>query len=314
MSGAGTPAIEVSGLTKRYGARTAVDDVSLAVRPGEIVALLGPNGAGKTTTVEVIEGYRSPDDGTVRVLGLDPRTGGGAGRAHRARVGFMLQGGGFDLRARPGETLRQYGRFHAEPRDADDLLRLVGLEGVARTPYRRLSGGERQRLALGVALIGRPEVLVLDEPTAGMDPEARATIRGIVTDLRTAGTAILLTSHDLVDVERLADRIVILAAGRVVAAGTAAELAAGQRPRLRIRLDRALAPERMAALGSTVGALVVEREPGRYELADAPPTPAFVAAVAHWCAGEDVLIVEARTVGGSLEETYLALVGAETAT
>ena len=310
MSDAGAPAIEVTGLTKRYGTRVAVDSVSLAVRPGEVVALLGPNGAGKTTTVEIIEGYRSPDGGTVRLLGKDPRTDGRAGRALRARVGLMLQGGGFEMRARPRETLRQYGRFHAEARDADDILRLVGLEAVARTPYRRLSGGERQRLALGVALIGRPEVLLLDEPTAGMDPEARVAVRGLVADLRAAGAAILLTSHDLVDVERLADRIVILAAGRVVAAGTAAELAAGRRPRLRVRLDRALSVDRMAALGAAVGALIVERDPGRYELADAEPTPAFVAAVADWCATEDVLIVESRTTGRSLEEVYLELVGA----
>ena len=178
------PAIVVTGASKRYGDRTVLDDVSLAVEPGELVALLGPNGAGKTTTVEIIEGYRRGDRGTVRVLGEDPRTG---GPALRARVGIMLQGGGFDPRARPRETIAQYGRFHRSPRDADELVAQCGLETVARTPVRRLSGGERQRLALAVALVGRPEVAILDEPTAGMDPEARAVTRGIIADfVRTA--------------------------------------------------------------------------------------------------------------------------------
>jgi len=214
---AGDPTVVVEGLVKRYGRRTVLDAVSLTVAAGELVALLGPNGAGKTTTVEIIEGYRRADGGTARVLGLDPAAG---GRLLRARVGLMLQGGGIDPRAQPRETLRQYGRFHAEPRDADELLDLVGLTDAARTRYRRLSGGERQRLGLALALVGRPEVVILDEPTAGMDPEARATTRAIVADLRNDGAAILMTSHDLTDVERLADRIFVLADGRIVASGT----------------------------------------------------------------------------------------------
>jgi len=192
-------AVVVQDLTKRYGDRTVLDGVSLSVAAGELVALLGPNGAGKTTTVEIIEGYRRADGGTVRVLGHDPVRG---GRALRARVGLMLQGGGIDPRAAPRETLVQYGRFHADARDAEELLDLVGLRAVARTRYRRLSGGERQRLGLALALVGQPEVLVLDEPTAGMDPEGRAATRAIVADLRASGVAILLTSHDLGDVER----------------------------------------------------------------------------------------------------------------
>ncbi len=209
-------AIEVAGLVKGYGGRSVVDGVDLTVAPGEIVALLGPNGAGKTTTIEIIEGYRSPDAGSVRVLGADPARG---DRDHRARVGIMLQDGGFDMRTRPAETIRQFARFHADPRDPEELLDLVGLRAVAATPYRRLSGGERQRLSLAVALVGRPEVLLLDEPTAGMDPEARAITRELVESLRAEGIAILLTSHDLVDVERLADRIAVLVDGRIVADG-----------------------------------------------------------------------------------------------
>ena len=214
-------AIEAAGLVKQYDGRTVLDGVHLTVAPGEIVALLGPNGAGKTTTVEIIEGYRTADAGTVRVLGADPVRG---GRPLRARVGIMLQDGGFDIRARPAETIELYARFHAEPRDPGELLDLVGLRTVASTPYRRLSGGERQRLSLAVALVGRPEVLLLDEPTAGMDPEARAITRELVADLKASGIAILLTSHDLVDVERLADRVDVLLAGRIVASGRVADV------------------------------------------------------------------------------------------
>jgi len=302
----GEAAIQVSGLVKRYGTRTILDGVDLAVRPGEVVALLGPNGAGKTTIVEIIEGYRTGDAGTVRVLGMDPVRG---GRTLRARVGLMLQDGGFDIRARPLETIRQYAAFHADPQDPDAMLDLVGLRSVAQTPYRRLSGGERQRLALAVALVGRPEVAVLDEPTAGMDPEARAATRDVVHALRADGVAILLTSHDLTDVERLADRVAVLAGGRIVATGTIAEVAGGLRARLRVRLDRPLSELERAALGAAVHAPVLELEPGRYEIAAGAPTPQLIAAVTAWCATADRLILESRSVGGSLEEVYLDLVG-----
>ncbi len=304
------PAIAVDGLTKRYGDRAVVDGVSLEVRPGELVALLGPNGAGKTTTVEIIEGYRKGDAGQVRVLGADP---GRPDPALRARVGLMLQGGGFDPRARPRETIQQYGRFHEAPRDADELLDLVGLQAVARTRYRRLSGGERQRLGLAVALVGRPEVLILDEPTAGMDPEARAKTRAIVSDLRDAGVAVLLTSHDLVDVERLADRIAILDAGRIVASGTPAELTAGATPRLRFRLGRALDPEEIAALAETLvpahpGAVVADGDGARYRLEGVVADPHTIATLTDWCARTSHLVLELRTTGGSLEDVYLDLV------
>ena len=309
----GGPAIEVSGLSKRYAERTVLDEVSLTVARGELVALLGPNGAGKTTTVEIVEGYRSGDGGSVRVLGVDPRVG---GPGIRARIGLMLQGGGFDPRSRPRETLVQYGRFHWAPRDPDELLALVGLEAVARTPYRRLSGGERQRMSLAVALVGRPEVVVLDEPTAGMDPEARAVTRGIIADLRAAGAAILLTSHDLTDVERLADRIAILDGGRIVAAGTPAELSAGIRARLRFRLDASLAPEALVALQAALAPthagvrIVADGDDARYAVEGVVADPALVAALAVWCASVGRLIVDARTSGGSLEDAYLELVGA----
>jgi ABC-2 type transport system ATP-binding protein len=303
------PSIVVEGLAKRYGQRSVVDDVSVRVAPGEIVAVLGPNGAGKTTTVEIIEGYRRADAGTVRVLGQDPARG---GRSLRARVGLMLQSGGIDLRARPLETIRQYAGFHDGPRDPDELLDQLGLRAVATTPFRRLSGGERQRLAFALALVGRPVVLILDEPTAGMDPEARAVVRALVAEQRAAGVAILLTSHDLTDVERLADRIVVLVEGRVVATGTPSELAAGARPRLRFRLDRPIDAEGIARLATVVGATIRPTDDGAWlEVPDREPTPDLVAAVADACRALDRLIVESRAVGGSLEDAYLDLVARE---
>ena len=308
----GDPLVVVDGLVKRYGSRIVLDGVSLSVAGGELVAVIGPNGAGKTTTVEIVEGYRRADAGRTRVLGVDPATG---GPALRARVGLMLQDGGIDPRAQPRETLQQYGRFHAEPRGADELLDLVGLRAVARTRYRRLSGGERQRLGLALALVGRPEVVVLDEPTAGMDPEARAATRAIVTDLRDRGVAILLTSHDLTDVERLADRICIMDGGRIVASGTPNELAAGIAPRLRFRLDRPLADgdrldlERALTTVRAGVSVVLDQDGPRYRVNGVEPDATLIEALAGWCATSDRLIVELRTGGSSLEETYLELVG-----
>ncbi len=306
-------AVVVEDLRKRYDDRAVVDGVSFTVAPGELVALLGPNGAGKTTTVEIVEGYRRTDAGTVRVLGQDPARG---GRSLHARVGLMLQSGGIDLRARPRETIVQYARFHDDPRDPDELVDVLGLGSVASTPFRRLSGGERQRLGLALALVGRPEVLILDEPTAGMDPEARAVVRELIAEQRDAGVAVLLTSHDLVDVERLADRIVILVAGRVAASGTSAELASGLRPRLRFRLDRTPETDELLRLTVAVrGVWASLRSTGNggwFEVPDADPSPALIAAVADACRDAGLLIVESRASGGSLEDVYLDLVaGAE---
>jgi len=210
--------IEVAGLRKAYAGREVLAGIDLTVRPGEIVALLGPNGAGKTTTVEIIEGYRTADAGTVRVLGVDPR---GGGATLKARVGLMLQGGvGLEPRATPRDLVGLYVSLYDGGPRADELIERVGLVAAARTRVRRLSGGERQRLSLAIALAGDPEVLILDEPTAGMDPEARRTTRELVAGLRDAGRTILLTTHDLGDVERLANRVAILANGTIVANDT----------------------------------------------------------------------------------------------
>lgn len=299
------PAVAIDGLTKSYGDRVVVDGISLEVRPGEIVVLLGPNGAGKTTTVEVVEGFRRADGGTVRVLGVDPWR---ARRAHRARVGLMLQGGGIDPRARPAETLRQYAAFHADPVDPAPLIEELGLRTVATTPFRRLSGGERQRLGFALALVGRPLLLVLDEPTAGMDPQVRAVVRARIEAERARGTAVLVTTHELEDAERLADRIAILVDGRIVAAGTVAALAERLPARLRFGLDTALDEAELASMGTALGAPVHPIGGRRYVVEDVSPSPALTAALAAWCASTGRVITDVRTAGGTLEDTYLALV------
>jgi len=213
------PALDVVGLVKSYGGRRVVDELSLQVRPGTVLALLGPNGAGKTTTVEVCQGFRSPDAGTVRVLGLSPRD-----PALRPRIGVMPQAGGAYPGLRCGEMLHLVAAYAAHPLDPDDLLERLGLQEVARTAYRRLSGGQQQRLSLALAVVGRPELVFLDEPTAGLDPQARHATWELVEALRADGVTTVLTTHLLDEAERLADDVVVVDHGRVVAAGTVQEL------------------------------------------------------------------------------------------
>lgn len=215
------PAIEVAGLRKRYGQKQAVDGLDLQVAAGEIVAILGPNGAGKTTTVEILEGYRHRDDGHVRVLGEDPQT---AGRAWRARIGVVLQGTNDLAEASVGELVRHFSRFYPDPRDPDEVIDAVGLREKVRVRARQLSGGQRRRLDVALGIVGRPDLVFLDEPTTGFDPQARRSFWDLVESLRTDGTTILLTTHYLEEAERLADRVVVVADGRVVAEGTPDDL------------------------------------------------------------------------------------------
>ena len=306
-------AVVVDQLTKRYGTRAVVEGLTFVVHPGEVLALLGPNGAGKTTTVETIEGYRRPDAGSVRVLGEDPAAG---PPALKARVGLMLQGGGGVYpQATPREMLRLFAGFHRPPGDVGGLIELVGLELVANTRYRQLSGGEKQRLALAIALVGGPEVLLLDEPTAGLDPAARATTRQLIGGLRDRGAAILLTTHDLADVEHLADRVILIDRGRALVGGTPSQLAAGGQARLRFRMTRSLSdPEHVAleaALLDGVPGILASEGVGRYALEGATPSPELVERLARWSAQRGILVAEARTGGGTLEERYLELVGSE---
>jgi ABC-2 type transport system ATP-binding protein len=313
------PVIEVAGLRKQYGGREVLSGVEFRVHGGEIVALLGPNGAGKTTTVEILEGYRRPDEGHVRVLGLDPAR---HGASLRPRLGVMLQEGGVDPRTTPREVLGLHARLYASPADPAALLELVGLERVAGTRYRRLSGGERQRLSLALALVGSPDLLILDEPTAGMDPAAKAATRDRILALRDAGRTILMTTHELSDVERLADRAVVLDRGRIVADGTPAELTGAGSARLRFRLPAALDEASMRSLvealrdatrapmdGADPPSLAVDGAAGAYRVDGPAAAPALVAALTTWCAARGLLLREVRTGSATLEERYLELVG-----
>jgi ABC-2 type transport system ATP-binding protein len=218
---ASDPAISVAGLEKHYGTTRAVDALSFEVARGEVFGLLGPNGAGKTTTVETLEGYRAPDRGTVRVLGLDPVRD---APQLRPRIGVMLQEGGLYPGLRPLELLRLFAAYYDDAESPEALLETVGLADAGRTLVRRLSGGQQQRLSLACALVGRPEVVFLDEPTAGMDPHARATTWQLVRGLRDRGVTVLLTTHAMDEAEHLCDRVAIVTSGRLAALGSPAEL------------------------------------------------------------------------------------------
>ena len=297
----GAPVVEVEDLVIRYGARTAVDGISFTVGAGEVVALLGPNGAGKTSTVEALEGYRRPSGGRVRVLGLDPVAD---AAALVPRIGVMLQAGGVYPGIRPVEAMHLFASYYADPVDPDALLARVGLGQVARSTWRQLSGGEQQRLSLALALVGRPEVAFLDEPTAGVDPGGRQVVRRLVAELRDEGVAVLLTTHELEEAERCADRVVIVDHGKVVAAGTPAELmTAGGGEEIRFR-----APPRLgtAALAAALGVTVTEASPGEYVVV-APGTPATVAALTAWLAEQNLPLADLRAGRHTLEDTFLRL-------
>ncbi len=294
-------AIEVRGLVKRYGGFTAVDGLDLHVVAGETYALLGPNGAGKTTTIEVLEGLRSRTDGEVSVLGIDPADD---PVALHTRIGVMLQEGGLYPGARVGEIIRTFAAFHDDPADPDELLASVGLTEQRRTLYRRLSGGQQQRLSLAVALVGRPELVFLDEPTAGMDPVARRSTWATIERLKADGVTFVLTTHYLEEAEHLADRVGIIARGRLLAEGTPEDLVAAG-GRVRLTTERPIDP---AALAGAVGAAVETLGDRRYQV-DTVASPATMAAVTTWAAAEGVLITELRAGSAGLEEVFIEVTG-----
>jgi len=299
--------IEVDGLVKRYGALTAVAGLDLTVARGETLALLGPNGAGKTTTVECLEGYLRPDEGRVRVLGLDPVAD---ARALAPRIGVMLQDGGLYPHVRPAEVLHTFAAFHDDPEDPDALLASLGLTEVRDTRYRALSGGEQQRLALALALVGRPEVLFLDEPTAGLDPVARRTTWALLAERTRQGTTILLTTHLLDEAATVADRVAIVERGRLRLLGRPADLTARGDGAVTVRVEPPLRAEAVARLAARLGVAV---EPvgspstGRLTIA-ALATPALLGALAELLADEGGRLEELRASGRTLEEVYLQLV------
>jgi len=298
-----SPAVEIVDLVKRYGGTTAIDGLTFNAARGAVTAVLGPNGAGKTSTLEICEGFRRADDGTVRVLGLDPSS-----PELRARVGVMLQAGGVPPASRSGQWLRLMSRFHAHPLDPAALLERLGLSEHARTPYRRLSGGQQQRLSLAGAVVGRPELVFLDEPTAGLDPQARHACWELVKDLRSSGVSVVLTTHHMDEAERLSDQIVIIDRGRVVAEGTPSSLTGAER-QLRFRARPGLClDELLAALPA--GSAAKESPAGHY-IIEGQVAPGLLATVTTWCAAEGVtaddLSIERRT----LEDVFLELTGRE---
>jgi ABC-2 type transport system ATP-binding protein len=298
------PAVEVSELVVRYGPVTAVDGVNLDADHGEVVALLGRNGAGKTSTVETIEGYRRDADGVVKVLGLDPRRGADR-KALKARIGVMLQRGGVYPGMGPAEALHLFASYYNHPLDPVGLASALGLSGVARTPWRRLSGGEQQRLSLALALVGRPEVVFLDEPTAGVDPQGRLAIRGEIAALRDSGVCVLITTHELEEAERVADRVVIMDQGRVVASGTPAQLTTSDA--FRFSAGPALD---IGALAEALAAPVREDRPGRY-VVDAAGDPQRLAALTAWLAERGETMTDLQSGRERLEDVFLRLTGRE---
>ncbi|MEU7136908.1 ABC transporter ATP-binding protein [Streptomyces sp. NPDC046261] len=301
------PAVAVHGLVKRYGAKAAVDGLDLSVATGGVTAVLGPNGAGKTTTIETCEGYRRPDAGTVRVLGLDPLAD---SAALRPRIGVMLQSGGIYAGARAEEMLRHTASLHAHPLDVDALIERLGLGECGRTAYRRLSGGQQQRLSLAMAVVGRPELVFLDEPTAGLDPQARHATWNLVRELRADGVTVVLTTHYMDEAEQLADDVAIIDGGKVVAQGSPEELCRGGaenslrftgRPGLDLASLLKALPADSAA---------VEPAPGSYRVSGTVD-PQLLATVTSWCAQHGVMPDRITVERHTLEDVFLELTGKE---
>jgi len=304
------PAVVVDGLVMQYAETTAVDHLSLTVERGTITAVLGPNGAGKTTTLETCEGYRAPQQGTVRVLGLDPRR---QARDLLPRIGVMLQDGGAWSGARAPEMLRHIAALHAHPVDPAVLEERLGLAECGRTPYRRLSGGQKQRLGLAMALIGRPEVVFVDEPTAGLDPAVRRTVWELFSELRADGVTVVLTTHYMDEAERLADRIHIIDRGQLIASGSPLELTrGGALTTIRLVVTKPFPPEAPESLRSALGPEIEVVQLDELSLVVTGPADAStLAKVSRWCEENDVL-PESLTLGTrNLEDVFLELTGRE---
>jgi ABC-2 type transport system ATP-binding protein len=310
----GGPAVAVTGLVKRYGGRAVVDELDLTVERGEIVALLGPNGAGKTTTVEIVEGLRRADEGQVRVLGMDPIAD---GVRLRARVGLMLQRAELYSQIRVLEAVRLFAAFYAAPLEPGPLLERVGLAARAQDRYRSLSGGERQRLGLALALVGRPALAILDEPTAAMDVAARRATWDLLRTLRAESATILLTTHLLEEAEALADRVAIIDRGRLVALGTPEELRAstggadGAQRSVKVELAAPLDEGDESALSRLTHVAGVQAlRPGSYALATTSPGE-LLAQLTAWLLARGIEVRALEVERESLEDIFLRLTGDE---
>ena len=305
----GTPADEaivVKNFTKSYGSHRVVDELQFTVRRGEIFALLGPNGAGKTTTIETLEGYRTPDQGRVRVLGLDPIR---ESQKLKPHIGVMLQQDGLYPGLTAREVLHLFAGYYRQPQNIDSLLERVGLNTANKTRCRRLSGGQKRRLALAVALVGNPTLVFLDEPTSGMDPQARLATWEIVRELKQNGVTVLLTTHLMDEAERLADRIAIIDHGRLVAFDTPSGLTGAQNSTVvRFIAPAGLDCTQLSALQSAHTA--EEIRPGSY-LIETDTAPLLIAELTAWLRDQHITLTELRVGHGSLEDLFLRLTGSE---
>jgi ABC-2 type transport system ATP-binding protein len=299
-------AIVVENFSKSYGSHRVVNRLHFTVYRGEVFALLGPNGAGKTTTVETLEGYRTPDEGTIRVLGLDPIR---QAQALKAQIGVMLQQDGLYPGLTTREVLRLFAGYYQQPQNIDELLEHVGLTGAAKTRCRRLSGGQKRRLALAVALVGNPSLLFLDEPTAGMDPQARLATWEIIRAVQQQGTTVLLTTHLMDEAERLADRVAIIDHGQLIALDTPARLTGVQNATIvRFVAPAGLDCLQLAALPSAQKA--EEIRPGSYVM-ETKTIPALLAELTAWLRDNNIILSELHVGHGSLEDLFLRLTGSE---
>jgi ABC-2 type transport system ATP-binding protein len=302
-----SPAVDVRDVRKAYGDVRALDGVTWQAPLGAITAVLGRNGAGKTTNVGICTGRLRADSGVITVLGEQPHR---AGASWRARVGVMPQAGGSGVAgvypaARVGETLRLFASFAAHPLDVDALLERLDLARLAQTPWRRLSGGEQQRLSLALAVVGRPELVFLDEPTAGLDVHTRLDVWSLLDEMRAAGVTVVLTTHAMDEAERLADHVVVIDAGRTVAAGAVKDLAPSQQPRLTFEAPPALpVADLQASLPPQT--TVNEPRPGHYVVTGAVDADVVVA-VTSWCAQQGVLPERLDTHQQRLEDVFLEL-------
>ena len=294
-------ALELVDVVKRFGDHTAVDNVSFTVETGTIMALLGPNGAGKTTTIEMCEWFQRPDSGKISVLGMSPAT---EPDKVRAQVGIMLQDSGSYSGIRVREMLELTASYSRDPLAPDWLLELFGLQNVQRTTYRRLSGGQKQRLNLAVALISRPRLVFVDEPTAGMDAQSRLLVWDLLRALRSDGVTVILTTHLMDEAQALADRVTIVDRGRVVAQGTPAELQAATATTIHFETDGDvdLSQGEWQKLG------VSATKPRTYVL-HTTPRPEVVAKLAQQAAADGVLITHLDTHARSLEDAFLDITG-----
>lgn len=299
-------AVEIAGLVKRYGEKTAVQGLDLRVEHGSLTAVLGPNGAGKTSTIECCEGYRRPDGGTVRVLGLDPVAD---AAALRPRIGVMLQSGGIYQAIRAMEMLRHVASLYANPLNVDALSERLGLDSCGKTPFRRLSGGQQQRLSLALAVVGRPELVFLDEPTAGLDVQARHATWELIEQLRDDGVTVVLTTHLLDEAERLADKVAIVDAGRVIAYDSPQRLASASAACDSIRFEAPSGLD-LTALSIAVapGCKACEPTPGGYRV-EGEVTPDTLAATTAWCASLGIMPRNLAIEQRSLEDVFLDLTG-----